>query len=250
MVAAFELEPELERSLRLLYDGHFREQLLQLQEAVAGGFFSAAFQLAWDSLEPWRERWRLSEKWCLQWVLDRKVYLWAWPDQEGQRDPAIQGIEQWWIKLPLERVPFRIEIDGWDTTEKIRADFETVARERFEENLRNYCEERENQAEAAGYVRTRERRYPEHFYWLAGYQVCGWSAGRIADALDEPGSGSTESYFRPPSNEERPMRRGVERQIKELAETIGLNLRNLRDYDPDQTVESIRAALKVLSRCA
>jgi hypothetical protein len=250
MAAAFELEPELERSLRLAYDGEFGEQLLQLRKTTAVGFFPAALQVACNGLRSWRERWGLSDKWCLQWVLDKKVYPWASPDQEGQRDSAILGIELRCIKVPLDGVPLRLEIEGWIVTEETRSEFETKAHERFNENLRNYSEEREAEAKEGKYVRTLERRNPDHFYWLAGYQVCRWSASKIADALDEPGSGSTESYSSPPSNEERPMRRGVEQKIRELAKTIGLKLRNSREYDRAQTVEHIRAALKARSRPA
>jgi hypothetical protein len=247
MVATFEVEPDLEPTLQTLYNGQLRGNRQWLETPFRGNLAppsDKAVDLGRSLLKPWCESRGLSDPWCLDWLLVHRLFVW-WA---GERRQVGLVTGYWAGAPPLEHIPFQLEFDGWDRTEKIRADFETEVRERFEAALSNYCDERESEAEAAGYIRTRERRNPEHFYWLAGYQVCGWSAGRIADALDEPGSRSYESDSPPPTNEERPKRRGVERRIRELAETIGLTLRNSRDYADTQTGQSIRATLIELSR--
>jgi predicted DNA-binding transcriptional regulator AlpA len=176
------VEPALESTLRAIYDSLLREQLLQLQKTIAGGIFEAAFRLTCDSLKHWGRPWGLFDDWCIHWVLNNKIYEWI--AQEGQPDPGIQRIAQRWFQpLPLEHGPFRVDFDGWDLTEKLRTVFEAEVGKRFEAELRKYCDDRARDARAAGYVETRERRNPDHFAWLACYQVCRMSPSAIAKAL-------------------------------------------------------------------
>jgi hypothetical protein len=84
----------------------------------------------------------------------------------------------------------------------------------------------EERVKAEGLKRTPERRSPEHFLWLAGYQVSGWSQNRIAEAVGVDGA-------------------AVVRAINTLAKTVGLTLRSPNGNDRTQTVERIRAALRV-----
>jgi hypothetical protein len=79
-------------------------------------------------------------------------------------------------------------------------------------------------AEAEGLKRTPERREPKHFLWLGGYQVCGWSKTRIAEAIGLD-------------------RAAVVRAIENLAKGIGLTLRPANANDRSVTVEQIRARL-------
>jgi hypothetical protein len=70
----------------------------------------------------------------------------------------------------------------------------------------------------AGYRPTPERREAAHLWWLAGYQVCGWSKNGIAEAV---------SYDRA----------AVIRAITKLAGEIGLTLRAARANNPSWTTE-------------
>jgi hypothetical protein len=71
----------------------------------------------------------------------------------------------------------------------------------------------------------REFRNSYQFYWLAGYQVCGWSRKRIGDAMGLDSD------------------RTVGQALENLGRFIGLTLRRHQDYDDAQTVEIIRQAL-------
>jgi hypothetical protein len=76
----------------------------------------------------------------------------------------------------------------------------------------------------AGYTPTPERREAAHFWWLAGYQCCGWTKNRIATAAhNDPAA--------------------VIHALKNLAEEIDLTLRAPEANDPSWTVEKIRTAL-------
>jgi hypothetical protein len=73
--------------------------------------------------------------------------------------------------------------------------------------------------------RTYDGSAKRHFFWLAGYQVAGWSQIRIAEAA-------------------RVDRAAVQRAIHHgLAEQTGLTLRPPKDHDLSWTIERIRAAL-------
>lgn len=183
MAAAFEVEPKLKRTLRALYDNQLLGNPEWLETSFRGNLAppsDSAFDLARNLLRGWSEPWGLSDPWCIDWLLEHRLFVW-WAKERGQVGVVTR---LWSGALPLERVPFSLEVEGWDTTEEIRTDFEAGVRKRFEAELSKYCDERESEAEAAGYVRTRERRNPNHFAWLACYQVCRFSPAAIAKALN------------------------------------------------------------------
>jgi hypothetical protein len=150
MATAFKVEPELERTLQVIFDSLLREQLLQLQKTVAGGFFESAFRLTCDKLKRWGGPWGLSDDWCIHWVLNNKIYEWI--PQEVQPDPGSQSIEQRWLHRSFESVPFRLDFEGWDLTEKLRTVFEAEVGKRFEAELRKYCDDRVREARASGLI--------------------------------------------------------------------------------------------------
>jgi hypothetical protein len=119
------------------------------------------------------------------------------------------------------------DVSGCGLQEAIRRKAEAA-----ELRILGYREKVEGLTEQRDLEPTPIKREVAHFYWLAGYQVLGWSAARIADALDEPDSRPTEK------------RRGVEQRIRELARQIDLKLRDPRNYDSTQTLDIIRASLK------
>ena len=76
----------------------------------------------------------------------------------------------------------------------------------MESRYKEYLDRVENTWRMAGYAPAPERREPAYIWWLAGYQVCGWSKNAIAEAVTKD-------------------RAGVIRAIQKLAGEIGLTLR-------------------------
>jgi hypothetical protein len=113
----------------------------------------------------------------------------------------------------------------WDVTMMTRQEFTKRATAQFAEEVSKYTKEIENEAQAAGLVKTPERRNIDTYFWLAGYQVLRWPVDHIAKA----------------ENRERPT---VGKQIRILASEIALQLRGENDYDPAQTADIIRDALR------
>ncbi len=104
--------------------------------------------------------------------------------QELQPDPGSQSISQIWLQPPpLKCASLRVDFECWDITEKLRPAFEAEVHKRFEAELQKYCDDHVREARVAGYVETRERRNPDHFAWVACYQVCRMSPRAIANAL-------------------------------------------------------------------
>jgi hypothetical protein len=99
-----------------------------------------------------------------------------------------------------------------------------VRREMMENRYREYLDRVQDAYRSAGCRPTRKLRQPAHVWWLAGYQVCGWSKNAIAEAASQN-------------------RAGVVRAINDLAREIGLRLRATAKNDPAWTVKKICAAL-------
>jgi hypothetical protein len=233
MIAAFQVEPGLEATLATLYDQHFRgnqqwlgrpdrdsgiaadqkTQLLPLDLVIKN-----AVQFGRDQLKEWAEGRRLGDPWCIDWTIEKKLL------ERRARELGAAGFVSG-IFLgppPLTRTPFVFSVDGWIATEATtshapmqgesaitRAAFESMARERFDRALTEYCERIEEGATAAGYVRTKALYQAKHWRWLAAYQVCRFSYNALASALAIT-------------------RRAVEHPITTGAAEIGLTLRNTK----------------------
>jgi hypothetical protein len=83
---------------------------------------------------------------------------------------------------------------------------------------------REQEAQAANLQKTPEKRIADGFFWLAGHQVCGWSAAKIAEA-------------------ENKKRRTVEKQIVALVSEINLTRRTIAKHNPHCDPAQIRSQL-------
>jgi hypothetical protein len=253
MVAAFKIEPELEASLRTLYDAHLcgNETWLTPSSDISIALVAdpkaqvpdldltppspSAIRFARDQLKPWAERWRLGHPWCVDWTIEKKLLLW-WA-LARHADGFVTNL--WCGPQPIKRIPFTFAMEGWIATEETvsttlicepgitRADFESMARKRFECELARYCDHVEREAEAAGYVRMKTLRQPEHWRWLTAYQVCLFSYNGLAAAL-----GVT--------------RHAVEHPVQSRALEIGLSLRNPK-LNKRASVEQIRAILTATS---
>ena len=205
MRAAFQCEPELEAELRRLYGGHLRGRSSWLKSDIQGNVAPPsrkAFTLARPLLKRWGEQFGLRDQWCLEWAWAEKLAVW-WA-QERKQFGVVQTF--WFGPPPIRAQPLRVEASPWDITGSTRSSFEKQAREQFERTLGEYCDQLEAAARSAGYVRTKERRNPDHFRWLVGYQVCRFSQNAIADAIGV-------------------YRQAVQYAISGLAREIGLTLR-------------------------
>jgi hypothetical protein len=125
-------------------------------------------------------------------------------------DPLIDDATT--ARRSLSEVHFVVDFGSWDVLLNNRQEFASHAREAFEQELSRYLDMRAEEAKSANLKKTPEKRIADTYFWLAGYQVCGWSAAKIADA-------------------ENRVRRAVEKQITALASEIGLTRRTNADYD-------------------
>jgi hypothetical protein len=103
-----------------------------------------------------------------------------------------------------------------------------LPREEMERRYREYLNRVEDNYLRAGYATSPERREPAHRWWLAGYQVCGWTKNRIALAVGHDPA-------------------AVNRAVKNMAGAIGLTPRSSNVSDRGWTVDKIRSALDLAS---
>jgi hypothetical protein len=156
-------------------------------------------------LKTWA-KYNLKDEWCRVWVPSKLRAIRSIVAGEVIERPA---------GLPQVEPPPLPDLT-WDPTE---CTAEVMVR-----RYREYLAAVKDTYHRAGYKRTPERREAAHVWWLAGYQVCGWSERAIAKALDID-------------------RAAVLRAIKKLAVEIDLTLRAPTRNDRSWTPEKIRKAL-------
>jgi len=152
-----------------------------------------------DALDTWAVRWHLTSDWCKDAALQTLAFWRKQPER-------IEEVPPFWVGIPERRQPKQVERDKAENVRLLRQliDPTRIRIRSMEKSLR---------------LLTLER-----FLWLAGYQVKGWSFGKIAEALGRDNSEST-----------------VGKQIKELADLINLELR--KSAESSATAEAIREAL-------
>jgi hypothetical protein len=191
-------------------------------------------------LAEWAKRWHVTDLWCIEGVTallcvvghysmsasrimregsdhDPKGrpltvndfqpldYLFAQFAAAGDLPPFLAA-----LPLPPAPRPFRFEHPAWDATLSTRTEFEAAIRSAFDKALHQYWKRIETAACAQGFRRTRDKRNPEHLYWLARYQVRHESPAAIWRSL--------------PARDNR-TRRAVEKAIGDAARAIGLTRR-------------------------
>lgn len=167
----------------------------------------------------WAQLYNFMDEWCLQWVLLRWAERWAL-EHDGDSWPPIP--EAWsHVDRPTTPPPVRRP-----RLPPLRWLPFFAPREEMELLYKDYLDEVEARYRRRGYSSTRELRQPDHFAWLAGYQVRGWSKNRIAEAAGVS-------------------RTAVINGINASAESIVLTLRPATKNDSTQTTEIIRTALKL-----
>jgi hypothetical protein len=204
LLAAQELEPAMKMGMRELH------KLFMKNTQLKGHALKASRLEFWSALSAWATRFNLAaDKWCRTWLLRQLV------------DASIMGPEVLGGSYEIDdgRPPVKpppVPDLTWNPLE--------VSRKTIERRLKRYLDEVENAWRLAGYAPSHERREPAHLWWLAGYQVCGWSKNGIAEAAGVD-------------------RSGVIRALEKLAKEIGLTLRPTDDNDRGWTAEKIRSAL-------
>lgn len=191
----FELEPESYQSLMA--------PMAEVPDEPTDDFDGEAFlDRFFPHLLLWQLRYHLTDPWCGDVVFDL-AFLGRLGDKciAPKLDPSQ-------LKQEYGLTPLRFELRTWDFTDSTRETFEAQARAAFEQALHDYCDDAERKARDLNFERVPEKRNPEHFRWLARYQVKGESAGDIWRSLN----GDSRS------------RRAVEKAIRDTASDIGLTL--------------------------
>ena len=198
-----------------------------------------------QSMEAWSKQWNLTDSWCIEWALNTLTWWRYRIDDAAHSCPPWY----WWEEEnPLRHLPpFVDSYSGFEirplcfdprlqTPDQYRRDvnslFEAEAtryRDQLQTHLKDYLLNAEREMLAKDVPPPRELRAEEHFDWLAGYQVKGWSEERISQAENKD-------------------RTTVGKQIAELAILIGLSRREAVRYDREQTVETIRRTLRSVQR--
>jgi hypothetical protein len=155
------------------------------------------------AIASWARRWHLDAPWCKRAALETL--------DEWHRSPWRLNQRHW--SLPssgaYSRPPFRFETDGWSPNS---GEPEVAARERmrtdFENRLRAHFQEIRATVEASTYLSATTRHPSRAFEYLVCFQILELSFSRVADVYDVDHE------------------RAVPRSIRNLAEVLGLPLRD------------------------
>jgi len=197
-------------------------------------------------LKLWARQWNLGAEWAIDWFAHTITWQREGPSRQWDRFYH----PRWSLRSRSERKPPTIDevikrrIGGADFGDWVgEPRTKTLARQcalrAFQRILRESLEEVGATAISSGLFEPRRRRSRgrtrkslapkrptnEVFFWFAGYQTCGWSRSRIADAVEVE-------------------RNAVGMAIRKLAAELNLRLRAEDIYDKSATIEDIRGALK------
>jgi len=142
-----------------------------------------------EALSRWCEEYQLTAEWLRDAAL-RTMLAWT-TAPEGPADGWMVRRRVWRGALSEDELVFRFEA-AWEPTTATRAAASQEIRERFDEKLREYLDERERLATMRGFVAApRPRKDENHLQWLVRYQVGGDSYVQIArlEGLDATGRG-------------------------------------------------------------
>jgi hypothetical protein len=131
------------------------------------------------ALQQWAERWHLEADWCLDTAM-RTLRVWA---VQPAGSPLLGEWDYPAVSYFTPSVqPFSFTHPGWEPSAGFttRAEAAQAMRVIFEAELSTYLDDMEAAAVAIGMQRSPEKRNPEHFMWLARYQVEGHSYHHLA----------------------------------------------------------------------
>lgn len=130
-----------------------------------------------ESLRRWAERWHLTDDWCREFAFFSLADWLMHPLNRQKRDWYYISIE--W-SIPFEIDEFKFEW-AWHPLRSERASIESVMRQMFEEQMKEYLDHIEQRLlEATNAVRPRTKTQPAHFAWLVAYQIKGESHAAIS----------------------------------------------------------------------
>jgi hypothetical protein len=146
-----------------------------------------------EALLGWARRWRVSDTWCMQaavltlgtWVTDESLCderSWYLQPMGGESDGF--GAKDLSFQIPGSPKETRPSLEPgtfhFDPRRETRD--EAVARARaIAKELEAFIDRTLDRAEEAGLQGSRATAPPEHFEWLASYQVLGWTWAKIRD---------------------------------------------------------------------
>jgi capsule polysaccharide modification protein KpsS len=128
-----------------------------------------------------------------------------------------QGGGSWMVPTNENERRFVFEHPGWEPTYDYRKAIKREILQSFNQHLEEYLDRMESLVEERGCVRTKTKNEPEHFEWLACFQVKGMSYTKIKDRF-KPQAPSQKTYL---SDDTKAIRKA----INDLAKYIGLSLR-------------------------
>jgi hypothetical protein len=166
-----------------------------------------------DSIKRWGKLWHLTNSWCYEAVLTLLSAIY---------EPEFLNFSS----FPPPPVAFLYQGAGWDPLSSGWYEFKANLRAGLDKAISAYRDAREAEARAQGFTKSMAKRSDEHYYWLAGYQCCGWSENRIAGATGKD-------------------RAAVSRAVEKTALQVGLTRRPAAKYDPKWTVTKIRERLRL-----
>ncbi len=235
--AAVRLEPEILRSLKEVEKRHHAvaKELspTELRDYLSNNAAAPTQRQRryFQAVAKWAQRWHLDTDWCRKYAL---VTLWSWRNADSQHwcfhddgvwEPKFETLKPRWP-----------DIYPWDPVRQARGEYVAEAMMAAKAALESYCGRVEAEARVRGLKKTVNKRQQLHFYWLAGFQVRGWSCQQIFEAHGKYRRRTAQA-------KDEHVERTVEIAVEGLARMIGLTLRPVKDYDRSQTAGKIRRAL-------
>jgi hypothetical protein len=170
------------------------------------------------SLLDWARVWHLEEEWCLQHALTTMLDWHHFPlDLKNLKWQ--QGGGSWMVPLTENERRFVFEHPGWEPTYDYRKSIKQEIIQMFNQHLNVYLDRMESLVRERGYIKTKSKNEPEHFEWLACFQVKGMSYAEIKDKFKPQASSQMKIYL---SDDTKAIRKA----INDVAKYIGLQLRN------------------------
>ncbi len=208
--ALAKVEPEVPRSL---VAGPYKVALssgmdLSGETPSSRDRLRAALRGVRKAARAWCARWGLVDPWCVDLAHDTVL---RWVREPEFKDRWAEEVWEWIHEDSFPRFhDLKFEFRGWSIVLQTWNDFEATAQASYEKYLDEYRSEVELRAVTRlGLVRTKTKRRPDHFYWLARHVLRRERPSEIARFSVDASAGS------------------VGKAIRRLARDIGLTLPTL-----------------------
>lgn len=200
--AVFEAEPEARASLEKIASS--------LPKLLEGNDLPPVPE---QELREWCGLWNLNAPWCLDAARQFVWVFWLQARLDGERF-SFEALRSRSSAEETATQPFRdqhlsIDFGSWPVTQRTRKEFEEECESLLKQKLKTFCDRIEQQAQAGGMERTREKREFDHFYWLARRLVHGESAAYMKNFT---------------AGLENISVRAINKAVNELARDLELNL--------------------------